>query len=77
MQQIRTTLFLPQKIHRFLKELAHKNRTSMAKLIQAAVEKMYLSPHAPTAKDLWGSVENTEISEKEFESLKNSLNPRL
>ncbi len=37
----RTMIYLPDKVHRGLKHLAVERRTSMAKLIQEAVEVLY------------------------------------
>ena len=37
----RTMIYLPDKVHKGLKHLAVERRTSMAKLIQEAVEVLY------------------------------------
>ena len=77
MESIRTTLFLPQKIHRQLKALAHQHRVSMAKLIQDALGEVYFKKDRKSAKDLWGSVENSDISWEAFSKIKKTLRPKL
>ena len=77
MEQVRTTLFLPQQIHRQLKTLSHQCHTSMAKLIQKALNEVFFKKRRKSAKDLWGSVEKSDVSWKEFEGLKATLKPKL
>lgn len=76
MESIRTTLFISRKSHRALKELAHRQKTSMAKLIQGALDLVYFRKERKTARDLWGCCENTHLSEADFESAKDQLKPR-
>ena len=70
MESVRTTLFLPQKVHRQLKALSHQQRVSMAKLIQKALHEVFFKKGRKSAKDLWGLVEKSDISWKEFSELK-------
>lgn len=76
MELMRTTLFLPKKEHRLLKELSLKKQTSMAKLVQKALKMVYFKDQEKGAKSLWGVAQNTNISEKEFGELKSKLNPK-
>lgn len=76
MELMRTTLFLPKKEHRLLKELSLKKQTSMAKLVQKALKIVYFRDQERGAKSLWGVAQNTNISEKELTELKSKLNPK-
>lgn len=76
MESIRTTLFISRRYHRALKELAHRQNTSMAKLIQGALDLVYFKKERKTARDLWGCCENTHLSDKDFDEAKNQLIPR-
>lgn len=77
MESIRTTLFLPQKLHRQLKALSKRQQVSMAALIQKALNEVYFGKKKKTARDLWGSVKNSDVSWQEFLELKKTLNPKL
>ena len=77
MESTRTTLFLPQKVHRQLKALAHNRGVSMAKLIQKAVVEVFFKKGRKSAGDLWGSVEKTGLSWMELSEVKRGLNPKL
>lgn len=76
MESVRTTLFIPRKYHRALKMLAHQKNTSMARLIQGALDLAYFRKDRKTASDLWGCCENTHLTDKDFEAAKNRLTPR-
>lgn len=75
MESIRTTLFLPKEYHRVLKEIAHRKHTSMAQLIKQALNVVFFKNEQKTTKDLWGCVENTKISEAEFDQVKTKFKP--
>lgn len=77
MESVRTTLFLPQKVHRQLKALAYQQGVSMAKLIQKAVDEVFFKKWRKSARDLWGSLEKTGLSWEELSHVKKTLNPRL
>jgi hypothetical protein len=76
MENVRTTLFLPKKYHRALKSLAHERGTSMARLIQEALEKTLFRKQQKKAKDLWGCTKKTDLAEADFQALKAQLNPK-
>lgn len=79
MESIRTTLFLPANYHKNLKSLAHQRKTSMAKLIQEALEKVFFSNSRKTltARDLCGIAKGSDLSEKDFQDIKQLLIPRF
>ncbi len=79
MDTIRTTLFLPVNYHKTLKSLAHEHNTSMAKLIQSALEKVFFSKprQEKTAQHLCGIAKRSDVSDKDFRNLKRLFIPHF
>lgn len=74
MESVRTTIFLPVKTHRGLKQLASQQESSMARLITEAVQATYFPQEKKqSAKKLWGVAPKSDLTLKDFSKLKKNL----
>lgn len=67
---MKTTIILPDKKYKRLKEIAHKKRKSLAKIINDALDETYFVSHTGSLKNLKGICRNDKISDKDLESVK-------